>query len=152
MTTYQSKDFKNMMFPVFDIPPKADLFLEFPVLSEVHAFSNTSHELDHYLVIRYVLFCYDRNSKLMEISDLPKRKEVAVGLAGFKKITGEVELMTANKLPQVNDMIVAFCRIQNNRLFQMKLSALEAFKLHIIRIKITMIQLLIQLLNQILLK
>ncbi len=128
MSSYKSKDFSKMLFPVFELEANVDLLVKFPRLNTIKAFCQSStSKLDFNRALRYVMFCYDKNSKLLEISDLKSRKEMAAKLAGFGSLNSSVKQMMSNGYAFVNDMIIAYCRLQNNRLFQMKITALEAF-------------------------
>ena len=79
------KDFKNMMFPIFEMGPKESVLKKYPILKKNKKMSSTQFPCDPILAIRYVMFCYDKNSALQDIPDIIERKTAAMILAGFKK-------------------------------------------------------------------
>jgi len=123
---YNSKDFSRLTFQIFELDPRVQLTKEFPRLGTVQVFAKSTGRIESNLLLRYVIFCYDRYSPLREIEDLPLRKETALHLAGITEPSPGVEALLDNKLPIVCDMIIEYCRLQNSRVFQMKVVALEA--------------------------
>lgn len=126
--TYTKEDFKGMQFPIYGLGNDEDLFQHFPALSAIKAFEKKgSIPIDHQLLIRYVFYCYDKKSKLQTYPELDKRKKEAARLAGIHPTNVHLKALFDNQFKEVREMIIAFCRMQNNRLFQMRITALEAF-------------------------
>ena len=121
---YTNSDFKNMKFPIFELPLDEDLLSKFNRLTSFSEFKEDIPNLDNNLVIRYIFFCYDHTIQ-WDTLDFKSRKKKAAELAGFKKFNRNVVLMLNNAIPEVNQMITAFFRIQNNRKFRRKIMALE---------------------------
>jgi hypothetical protein len=121
---YTNADFKNMKFPIFELPLDQDLLVQFKRLQSFPAFKQALPNLDINLVMRYIFFCYDQSIQ-WDTLDFKTRKKKAIELAGFKKFDRNVVLMLNNAIPEVNQMIVAFFQIQNNRKLRRKIMALE---------------------------
>lgn len=115
-----NSSFQKLKFKVYDVPQGTDLLGQFPELA-CKAFKDYKKSNRNY-VIRYIIYCYDFNSDLIEqFSDLNKRKEAALDLAGFDrnlntgKFSEEVYEMINLQIPEINDMIFAFLGIVKNR-------------------------------------
>ncbi len=113
-----------MRYPVYCLPLDKDLLKQFPSLQKHDAFSKEVPGMNRNLVLRYIFFCYDQSIK-WETPEFKERKKQAAELAGFKTMDRHTVQMMNNALEEVNDMIVAFFRLQHYRKYRMKIMALE---------------------------
>lgn len=123
--------FDKMQFPIHGLKDDVDLLERFPMLNSTREFNpdefkydKKSLDIDLNMVIRYVLYCYDQNIK-WETIDFKSRKVQAVQAAGFEKFNRDAILMINNYIPQVNEMVIAFFRLQCNRKYQRKIMCME---------------------------
>lgn len=121
---YSISDFKNIMYPVFDVPEEKSILRSLPKHFKHPEWKADLKPLkfltfkEKNQVIRYIVCVYDQNSPFNadeEYSDLIQRKFAAVLYAGFKldeddKFEHHVEQMIFNNLPPINKMIVRYCR------------------------------------------
>lgn len=127
------EEFSLMRFPVFDLPLETELLGHFPELKSYKEFAEYKDK-DRNLVFRYVFFCYDKNSPLIQMfSDLKKRKDQALELAGFERDTktGKFKKDISSIINLENDNIIelvfCFVRLQKYRFWMMIVSTEQAF-------------------------
>lgn len=113
--------FQKLKYNVHNVPHGTELLLKFPVLGTLDAFRNYTDK-DRNYVIRYIIYCYDFNSDLVEqFQDLQKRKEAAADNAGFERSekTGKFkdhvyEIMKLQN-EKANDMVFSFLCLMKNK-------------------------------------
>lgn len=127
--TYPEGFFSNMRFKIHELPEDTDLFQEFPVLNNFKSFKvpfllyeNAELTYDRNEMLRYVFYCYDMSIE-WDVPDVKTKKERAGKLAGIT--TNIIKMLVANKIPEVNYMIIDFLKIQNNRTFTWKVNTEE---------------------------
>jgi hypothetical protein len=78
----------------------------------------TNLKLSKNKIIKYIVYVYDKYSPLHKITEIMGRKIIAAELAGFNKkggkFGGNIEKMLLCEIPQINKMIVRYCRIQKD--------------------------------------
>lgn len=131
---YPDGFFDQMKFPVEHLPVGTDLMKEFPMLQIREAFKvpylffdESEQDYDRNKLLRYVFYCYDQSIDWELVApDIVDRKIAAFKLAGFQtKDNILTEQIVENVIVQVNDMIVEFLNMQNNRKFSQKILTLE---------------------------
>jgi len=111
---YIESDFDNMYLNVRKVPIGEDLFKVFPILSKYKEFSGKTGNLKKELVIRYIVYAFDKGSPLNSIVDIMERRVEALKLAGFKtdargKYPRFVDMMVHSIVPTINQMIIRYC-------------------------------------------
>lgn len=115
---YVSEDFEGMMFNVFDASKKEDILEQFPKLKKRKEFGIKVNKLTINKVIKFVIYCYDRNSPLiLDFPDTNKRKVESCKLAGFtyddnNKFDKELIRILKGENANVNKMIIRYCLMQ----------------------------------------
>ena len=121
---YSKLDFSKLLLNVHDIGEDVDLMEAFPKL---HLFSDFSSykKKDRNNIIRYVMYAFDVNSPLMQLSILRDRTDHAMNLAGIDtKVRREAIQKRADGL--INAMVRTFLtKIQGSRKFELYV-AMEA--------------------------
>lgn len=115
--------FSKLKIPVHKIDKGQDIvqaFKELQSLPEFHMYPFGNRNF----VIRYVIYCYDPKSPLIDLYvDLKRRKESAAEYAGFErnkktgKFPDEVNAIMALENTAVNDMIFCYLKLINNRVW-----------------------------------
>lgn len=116
-----------MMFPIFEMNPKDSLLEKFPKLINNQILSRGETIIDSNLALRFVIFCYDKNSKLQEIQNVTERKIAALSLAGVKNPKDYPDILN-NEVRPICLMIVEYLKIHNDRIYQMRQTSAEAFQ------------------------
>jgi hypothetical protein len=147
---FKDRDFDDMLYPVHQIDKNDSIYPRFPKMAEMPSFVRFTEEgLPKSKVIRFIVYCYDRNSPIYKKyrNDDVKRKTTAAIYAGweFDPTTGlfpkEVDDMLKGFRPKINIMIVDYIRQYNDpeysilvagydSLYQ-KLQSLSAFRTNI---------------------
>ena len=110
---FKPTDFKGLMFNIFEVSEKKSLADIFP---QLFAYDEFKKEIPFKKdkVIRYIIYVYDKNSPLHKETHLTKRKQLALDLAGFNKKDDDCNILTHNKLPAINAMIIRYIRLQRD--------------------------------------
>lgn len=133
---YGKQDFERMMFNVMDVPEKKDVLEVFPELKSFIEFTAVIEYEDEIIdknkILKYVFLLYDHNSPLKQHDNLIKRKIVAAQIAGFKTdkdgyFEPAVDLAMRGLLPEVNRMIIRFCRIYGSAIYSALITVTEAY-------------------------
>ncbi|HQW95443.1 MAG TPA: hypothetical protein PLU58_06555 [Saprospiraceae bacterium] len=121
--------YDDLMFRIDLIPQGEDLLKAFPRLSKYPEFNPEMTDID--MVIRYIVFCYDKGSPFHKFDNLGQKKAHAAIEAGFnytdEKFEPHIEQMLNGEVLEVNKMIIRYCRMQSSRLYSLIVSGNEAF-------------------------
>lgn len=117
------KDFEQMVYNPWKVPPNVHLTTVFPTLAMYSEFKSDVKPLAINKVLRYTMYMYDKGSPLIsKIDSIYKQKIEAAKLAGFKmRPSGTFDdavnkmMVGANHL--VNHMIVRFLRLMRDEEF-----------------------------------
>lgn len=127
------KPYQKLHFKVHEVPHGTELLIKFPQLGAIDEFRKYGKGNRNY-VIRYIMYAYDPGSDLVDLypEDLKQRKEAALIEAGFernKKDEFDQELIALMELrdEKVLEMIFAYLKIINNKLWMMIVSTEEMF-------------------------
>lgn len=129
---FSEKDYAGMMFPVHKLSDKADIIKTFPQLKNYPEFNQKIEGLNSTQVFKYVVFAYDRNSPLVKDVNISisRRKAEAVKLAGFvladEKYDDDVFGMITCRTEAVAKMVVRYCRMSHNMVFEDLMSRMDA--------------------------
>lgn len=125
--------FDKMRFPIHELKLDVDLVEKFPLLKQFPEFRIETMTVSTYegdvifkdpnQLIRYVLYCYDLNIA-WDVPDFESRKKESAKLVGILK-GKQLDLMINNEISFLNDMIIAFFRIQNNRKYRWKIMGMD---------------------------
>ena len=118
---YSKLNFSKLLINVHDIEEGVDLMEAFPKLNLYADFVGYNKK-DRNKIIRYVMYAFDVNSPLMELSILRDRTDHALNLAGIdtKKRREEIHGRSDGF---VNALIRTFvAKIQGNRKFELYMS------------------------------
>jgi hypothetical protein len=119
MVIFKDLDYKDLLYPAHTIKTGMSIFELFPTLldyTEFHAKLPASLPISK--VFKYIVFVYDHKSPFVtQIDNLEERKLQAVQEAGFKPeddsiFVDTVQDMLNCKDPQINEMILRYCRLQ----------------------------------------
>lgn len=133
MQEFKSKDYKDILYPVFSLKNDTDIFSAFPRLNEYEEFRSklpTTTPFDK--VFKYIVYAYDKKSPFfLNIEDLIERKKLAVLQAGFevnarKSFNEQVRAMLNCENIVINKMIIRYCRMQSKE-FTSLVASQEAF-------------------------
>jgi len=132
---YKPEDFEDLLFNVHKAPKKESLLKEFPELQKYPEFTAIlDKEIEPHKdrIIKYIVFMYDRNTPLTEIDDWNKRKIHAIRLAGSRPnkegyFSGWVRNMLIGRNPEVNAMIIRYCRLQHPRIYGLLVAGNESY-------------------------
>lgn len=120
---FADRDFDNMLYAVHKVPDGEAVYPKFPGMHALPSFTKyRSNTLEKNKVIKYVVFCYDRQSPIFEKfkTDDVKRKTISASYAGFvhDPETGlfapEVDNMLRCGNKDVNLMIIDYVRQYND--------------------------------------
>lgn len=142
---FKPKDFELLKYNPYLLPKDKNLLEVFPELSRFPEFSLPLENLDRDLIIRYIIFCYDKKSPLLSEKNLAKRKMLSCRLVEFEfektepksgrppevkpqpKYPFAVEEMIKGKNIYVNRMICRYCRNQNDLTYSLLVAGMESF-------------------------
>lgn len=124
MSEFKESDFDGLMFPVHRADNSIDFrdqFAEFKLYPEFSV--KIPSELDRNNLIKYIVFCYDKSSPFRKkYKNLMERKLHAAMEAGFEMTDGEfskeVEMVVDCTSPNINSMIIAYCRLHNSMTYR----------------------------------
>lgn len=134
MSEYKKHVFDKLLIPVHKLkdkkPTQKELFKLFPVIYK-HAEFKVMTAKPFHIILKYIVYCYDKKSPLMEIDDLAKRKIEAASLAGFERDEHGIKPVYMDMMKchdeKVNKMIVRFCRMQGSITFSHLVANTEAY-------------------------
>lgn len=112
---YNKKDFESLLLNVYEYSLGTDLKKVFPIFDKYREFKVRTKGLKNELLLRYIVYAFDRNSPLLVIPDILERRTEAALLAGFSpdKKSGNwseaVDKMLKSIVPEVNHMVVRYC-------------------------------------------
>lgn len=130
---YTSEDFEGLMFNVFEASKKEEILDQFPKLKKLKEFNIKLVKPLLNKVIRFVVYCYDRNSPLiLDYPNINKRKVESCKVAGFtyddnNKFDKEVIKMLKGENPKVNKMVVKYCLMQRPTTYALIVSGSNAY-------------------------
>lgn len=116
---FSEADFDDMLYPVHRVPIKESVFHKFDAMATMNSFANFKDEfLSKNDAIRYVVFCYDRESPIYKKfrNDDIKRKTTAAEYAGWKAdpetglFTEPVDYAMKGFNPRINLMVIDYVR------------------------------------------
>jgi len=135
-TKYQNSDFNKLMINVYDVPKSIDLNEEFPIFKDYPEYSlplPKDLEKNRNHIIRYIVYVYDKGSPLkIMFQDLNNRKMEAAQLSGFRvndkgRFKIELENVFRGYNPEVNAMIIRYCRSLNDMDYSYLIAAREDY-------------------------
>lgn len=112
---FNDKDFNKLTYRVHENDPDADFFKLFPVFSLYPVFTAYHSEgVDVNHLLRYIVYCFDKNSPLLTLDNLFERRVHAAKLAGFVvddkgKFAAPVEDVLLSRDFGANCMIIQYC-------------------------------------------
>lgn len=133
---FKVEDFKGMLYDIIRIPLDRKIKTVYKDLAGVAEFnrripgSSTQRPIEADVMLRYVMYCYDRKSPLQRLPML-RRKIKAAELASVPTYNGQYDshmqqvFRCENRV--VNDMIIRFCRMQYPRKYAFLVTGNEAF-------------------------
>lgn len=130
---FRADDFSKLMFLVGDMPENIDPVKKFPKLLKYKEFLDTKMPVARKnKIFRYIVFMYDRESPFTpRVPDLHKRKiEVAKYVklvVDPKTVPEDIKRILRNDDTQVNEMIIAYCRMQNNPQYSLVVGLTEKY-------------------------
>ena len=112
-------DFTGCLANVFAFPAATNLKAEFPNVFGHAIYKAPIKSLNHNMVYRYIVAVYDIRGLRRYYPDIEKRRAVALEISGFKsnsdrEYSVEVMDMISGNIPNVNRMLVQYCRSQRN--------------------------------------
>lgn len=139
---FSEKDFENLMYQVYTLDHGTNLMSRFPQMKKMPSWvSFSSDGLNKNNVIRYVIYCYDRDSPVLRKfrQDDSKRKTIAALNAGFKTdkdglFSEEVDAMLKCRNRSVNLMIIDYVRQYNDPEYSILVAGHEALYLKLERL------------------
>lgn len=121
-------DFKNFETEIQNISTEKEFLNTFPVFGCYPEFKKEFPPFKKLEVWKYIVLLYSEQSPLIaKVGDIPKRKQLAIDLAGIKKTNAENFDLVNNKTDIVNKMISRYFKANNNMLFESIISGEEAF-------------------------
>lgn len=120
MSEFLDSDYTSLLFNVQAVKSNEDYRDIFPELHLNTEFSlKLPSDIDRNMVIRYIIYCYDKNSPhRSRYKDLLTRKVHAAMDAGFEldagKFNKHVEDILHCRNIQTNEMIIAYCKLHNS--------------------------------------
>lgn len=132
---FNNKDFVSLTFNVSIHKEDVNLLGKFPTLNAIDSFRNYKYVyLDRNKVIRYIIYCYDRESPILKkfMMDDQKRKQAAATYAKFSTdadglFDEHVDNMMKCRIPDVNAMIIDFIRMYNDPEWALLMTGLESY-------------------------
>ena len=113
---YSPRDFDDLLVNVYAYKGSG-ILAKFPLLSRYKVFkTEIPVELDIDMVLRYIVFCFDKNSPFQSVSNQIDRRVKAAMEAGFepkgRRFPDEVDKMIRCLIPNINHMIIQYCILQ----------------------------------------
>lgn len=143
---FKNEDFARLQYNVKSLDPAGFVLNRWPELTRFPEFTakitekkrvedswvDAAVDIDQDKVIRYIFFCYDKNSPFLLEKNLVRRKVLCAIEAGFKpgdqgKFTYEVECLLKGQLEAANRMIVRFVRNQRDIRFALLVAGMENY-------------------------
>lgn len=132
---FNDKDFVSLTFNVSKYKEDVNLLSKFPSLNSLESFRKFKHpELELNNVIRYIVYCYDRESPILKkfMTEDEKRKQTSAIYAKFttdsEGLFGDVvDDMMKCRIPEVNTMIIDFIRLYNDPEWALLLTGMESY-------------------------
>jgi len=135
---YTKEDFRGLLFNVYELPLDKDPRHHWQQLNTYPEFKKLQHPKligNFNEVFRYMVYMYDKNSPLLHITDIYKRKSKAAQLAGFevsgragKKRFSEFVIDVINcENEETNKMIIRMCILQRSDKFSLLVVGYENF-------------------------
>lgn len=139
---FTERDFENIMYPVYTLDGGTNLMARFPEMKKMPSWTEYNDKtLNKNNVIRYIIYCYDRDSPIMRKyrQDDTKRKTVSALQAGFKTdseglFTNEVDNMMKCRNKAINLMIIDYVRQYNDPEYSILVAGHEALYLKLERL------------------
>lgn len=133
-TTFSENDFSELMYPVYVVDQGTNLMSRFQELKKMPYFASYEDlDINRNQAIRYVIYCYDRESPILKRyrQEDQKRKTLAAHYAGFKTdkeglFEDKVDLMMKGQNKQVNLMIIDYVRQYNDPEYSILVAGQEA--------------------------
>jgi hypothetical protein len=112
-------DFTGCLANVFAFPPTTNLLKEFPQVFGHEIYKVNIKGLTRGLLLRYIVAVYDIKGLRRYFPEIDRRKLAALEISGFKtdgdgNYSKEVISMISGATPNVNRMIIQYCRSQRN--------------------------------------
>jgi hypothetical protein len=112
---FGDKEFAQLTYRIHEREKDADFFKLFPVFARFETFTsyyNTRVNLNY--LMRYIIYCFDKNSPLVSIDNIFERRVKAAQLAGFyfnkkNRFNDDVEKVLLSKDFHVNCMVIQYC-------------------------------------------
>ena len=139
---FSEKDFDNLMYQVYKLDNGTNLMARFGDMKKMPSWVDYQvSELNKNNVIRYIIYCYDRESPIMKKyrQDDAKRKTISAIQAGFKTdanglFSEEVDAMMKCKNRHINLMIIDYVRQYNDPEYSILVAGHEALYLKLERL------------------
>ncbi len=131
--SYDLSAFDKLRWPVHLIDAEDHLTKKIPEICKYPEFKTAPSGIDKNKLLRYIVFCYDKNSPLFnELDKILERKVSAALLAGFEQdeelnFDDRVKKLFANELQEANLMIIRYARLQSSLDFSLLISGLDHF-------------------------
>jgi hypothetical protein len=134
---YTKENFRGLHYNVYELPLDKDPRHEWPELLKYPEFkknlTNAKIIGNFNEVFRYIVYMYDKNSPLIHITDIYKRKSKAAELAGFqlsgkigkKKFSPFVVDVINCEDNDTNNMIIRMCMLQRSDKFALLIVGYE---------------------------
>lgn len=125
--------FKKLLYDVYNLPQNRKVLSKWPELKAYEAFKLKDCPLDKDKALRYILVLYDKNSPLMGIESIKKRKVQAAEIAGFdlnEKKMPDDKVMTnliLCKNESVCDAILTFAKMHKSHLWETFITLQEIY-------------------------
>jgi hypothetical protein len=133
---FKVEDFKGMLYDIIRVPVDRKLKTVFKDLGAIPEFnkrlpmSSVARPLDPDIMLRYVMYAYDRKSPLQRLP-MNRRKIRAAELAAVPTYHGQYDKFMQQifrcENVIVNAMIIRYCRMQYPRKFAFLVTGNEAF-------------------------
>jgi hypothetical protein len=111
---FNDKDFNKLTYKVHEHDRDADFFKLFPVFARYPVFTRYEElGVNIGYMMRYIIYCFDKNSPLSSIENVFERRVKAATLAGFSmkndKFPKRVEDILLSRNFKANCMIIQYC-------------------------------------------
>jgi len=113
---FKAKDFDGLSYKAYGIPD-SDLFAIYPILETYFKSYDVPKGMSKAKIVKYIIFLYDKNTPLLSLDSLVKRKVQAISLAQFPKDKNNKYLndyIAFIDSPTFGRMTIQYCRIQKN--------------------------------------
>lgn len=133
---FSDRDFEDMMYAVHTVEPGQNVYAKFPGMHKMPSFTNfRDPHLEKSMVIKYVVFAYDRGSPIFIKfrNDEIKRKTTAALYAGWEAdpVHGHfnefVDKMLCCFHKDVNLMVLDYVRQYNDPLWSLLITGHDAY-------------------------